>query len=112
MPQEYHLQYFTNEGDMVNPWGGVEAMLTHCLSSILNIQTAHSPMFESREMENLEVGLVDPRMSAEAVSLTFLQCILKGLHKSPRVITDKGYLGDSGVFSAEDVSCIVVPMDV
>lgn len=109
VPLEYHLRYFANKGDMVNPWGGVEAMLTHSLSSILNIQTAHSPMFESREIENLEVGLVEPRMSAEAVSLTFLQCILKGLHKSPRVITEKQYLGDSGIFSAEDVSCIVVP---
>ena len=109
VPLEYHLEYFRNEGHMVNPWGGVEAMLTHSLSSILNVQTAHSPMFESREIENLEAGLVDPRMSAEAVSLTFLQCILKGLYKSPKVIVDEQYLGDSGIFSAEDVSCIVVP---
>ena len=109
VPLEYHLEYFRNEGHMVNPWGGVEAMLTHSLSSILNVQTAHSPMFESREIENLEVGPVDPRMSAEAVSLTFLQCTLKGLYKSPKVIVDEQYLGDSGIFSAEDVSCIVVP---
>ena len=109
VPLEYHLEYFREKGHMVNPWGGVEAMLTHSLSSILNVQTAHSPMFESREIENLEVGLVDPRMSAEAVSLTFLQCTLKGLHKSPRVIVDKKYLGDFGIFSAEDVSCIVIP---
>ena len=109
VPLEYHLNYFKKDGDMVNPWGGVEAMLTHSLSSILNIQTAHSPMFESREIENLEVGVVEPRMSAEAVSVTFLQCILKGLHRSPRVVTEEAYLGTTGVFSAEDVSCIVVP---
>ena len=109
VPQEYHLEYFRNEGRMVNPWGGVEAMLTHSLSSILNIQTAHSPMFESREIENLDVGIVDPRMSAEAVSLTFLQCTLKGLCKSPRVILDRRCIGDTGIFSAEDVSCIVIP---
>ena len=109
VPTEYHLKYFESQGRMVNPWGGVEAMLTHSMSSILNIQTAHSPMFESRDVENLEVGMVDPRMSAEAVSLTFLQCILKGLHRSPRVITDKEYLYHSDIFSVEDVSCIVVP---
>ena len=109
VPVEYHVEYFENGGRMVNPWGGVEAMLTHSLSSILDIQTAHSPMFESREIENLEVGVVDPRMSAEAVSLTFLQCILKGLHKSPRVITDKESLGHSEILSAEDISCIVIP---
>ena len=77
VPREYHLDYFRSEGNMVNPWGGVEAMLTHTISSLLDVPTAHSPMFESRTVENLEAGIVEPRMSAEAVSLSFLQCILK-----------------------------------
>ena len=61
---------------MINPWGGVEAMLTHALSTMYNIPTAHSPMFESREVANMDPGIVDPRMAAEAVSATFLQCTL------------------------------------
>ena len=109
VPYEYHLDYFRKEGDMVNPWGGVEAMLTHAISSLLNLPTAHAPMFESRKIENLEPGRVEPRMAAEAVSLTFLQCVLKGLHKSPRIIEDTSLFCRPDVYSVEDISCLVVP---
>jgi len=109
VPREYHLDYFRSEGNMVNPWGGVEAMLTHTISSLLDVPTAHSPMFESRTVENLEAGIVEPRMSAEAVSLSFLQCILKGLQKSPRIIRDESLFARPDVFSVEDVSCLVIP---
>lgn len=109
VPHEFHLSYFDAKGDMVNPWGGVEAMLTHALSSIFNLPTAHAPMFESQEIANLDPGIVDPRMAAEAVSLTFLNCVLKGLQRSPRVVTDEQALGLSGVLSAADISCLVIP---
>lgn len=109
VPYEYHLDYFIRQGDMVNPWGGVEAMLTHAISSLLDVPTAHSPMFESRDAENLEVGIVDPRMSAEAVSLSFLQCILMGLHKSPRIVGDALLFALPEVFTVEDVSCLLIP---
>ena len=48
VPVNYHMDYFNSEGNMINPWGGVKAMLTHSLSSILNVQSAHAPMFESK----------------------------------------------------------------
>ena len=72
VPHNLHLDYFNSQGQMVNPWGGVEAMLTHAVSSLLDLPSAHAPMFESREIENLETGIVEPRMSAEAVSTSFL----------------------------------------
>ena len=109
VPANYHLDYFKSEGRMVNPWGGVEAMLTHMLSSSLNVQTAHAPMFESRDIENLETGIVEPRMSAEAVSMTFFQCVLKGLHTSPKIITQNDAFGKWGVLSVENVSCLILP---
>ena len=109
VPPEFHQGYFDARGDMVNPWGGVEAMLTHALSSTYNIPTAHSPMFESREIANMDPGIVDPRMAAEAVSSTFLQCTLKGLQRSPRIVTDPEAMSQPGVFTAEDVSCLVIP---
>ena len=84
-------------------------MLTHALSSTYNIPTAHSPMFESREIANMDPGIVDPRMAAEAVSATFLQCTLKGLQRSPRIVTDPAAMSQPGVFMAEDVSCLVIP---
>jgi len=99
--------YFRNE--MVNPWGGVEALLTHTVSTVLNIPSAHSPMMEDRETMNDEFGVVDPRKAAEALSLTFLHCILKGLHKSPKIITDRSLFENPNVFSASDISCLVIP---
>ena len=48
-------------------------------------------------------------MAAEAVSVTFLQCTLKGLQRSPRVITDRATMARPGVLTAEDVSCLVIP---
>jgi len=109
VPHEFHQGYFDAGGEMINPWGGVEAMLTHTLSSLYNIPTAHSPMFESREIANMDPGIVDPRMAAEAVSATFLQCTLKGLQRSPRIITDAQAMNRPGVFTASDISCLVIP---
>ena len=41
--------------------------------------------------------------------MSFLQCVLKGLHTSPRIISDENAFGRWGVLSAEDVSCLVIP---
>ena len=109
VPRSFHLDYFTSRGEMVNPWGGVEAMFTHAITSLYDLPTAHSPMFESQDIASLEVGIVDPRMAAEAVSLTFLNCILKGLHQSPQLITSKEAMAYPGVLSAEQVSVLVQP---
>ena len=109
VPYEYHLEYFAKGGEMVNPWGGVEAILTHATSAILNVPTAHAPMFENKEIENLETGIVDPRMSAEAVSMCFIQCVLKGLKTSPRLVTEQSELNRKDVISAENVSCLIIP---
>ena len=38
--------------EAVNPFGGIEALLTHCLSSLFNIPTAHSPMYDSVDIMN------------------------------------------------------------
>lgn len=109
VPKDYHQGYFDAAGEMVNPWGGVEAMLTHALSCLYEVPTAHSPMFESREIADMDPGVVDPRMAAEAVSTTFLQCILKGLGRSPRIITDSKLFDRAEVVSAVNVSCLVIP---
>ncbi|MDE0081287.1 MAG: DUF3326 domain-containing protein [Gammaproteobacteria bacterium] len=109
VPDAYHQGYFDAAGAMVNPWGGVEAMLTHTLSSIYSVPTAHSPMFESRKIANMDSGIVDPRMASEAISATFLQCTLKGLLRSPQIVTHNDAMKRPGVFSVEDISCLVIP---
>lgn len=107
VPKNYHTDYFLTE--MTNPWGGVEAMLTHSISSILNVPSAHAPMMESSDILNLNVGVVEPRKAAEAISVTYLHCVFKGLHRSPRLIDDEALFDNSNVISASDVSCLVIP---
>ena len=74
---EYHEQYFHSDGEIINPWGGVEAMLTHALSLLHHIPTAHSPMLENHNTANFDLGVVEPRLAAEAISLTFINVCSK-----------------------------------
>ena len=109
VPHHYHRDYFLSDGRMVNPWGGVEAILTHAVSGLFNVPSAHSPMLESEEVANLQTGVVEPRMAAEALSLAFFHCVLKGLHDSPRIVTDEQQFVRSEILSVEDISCLVIP---
>lgn len=102
-------EYYQSGGEIINPWGGVEAMLTHSISLLLNVPSAHAPMADNPEEANALFGIVDPRMSAEALSSCFLHCVLKGLYKSPRIITDRMLFTHPGVITAADISCLVIP---
>lgn len=107
VPDNYYEDYFQDDNIKVNPWGGVEAMLTHAISMLFDIPSAHSPMMSSEEYD-IDLGVVDPRKSAEAISITNLHCILKGLHKSPRIINSLMY-GHPGILTAADISCLIIP---
>ena len=107
VPQNFHKDYYLE--DMLNPWGGVEAMLTHAISLIFDIPSAHSPMLESKAILDLDLGVTDPRKAAEIVSVTFLHSILKGLHKSPKIINNLSNQNHSSVLSAADISCLIIP---
>jgi hypothetical protein len=109
VPLSYHIDYFESDGNMLNPWGGVEAMLTHTISTVYDVPSAHAPMLETQEIANMETGVVDPRMAAEAISLTFMQSILKGLQRSPRIVSDPGAMEHHSVLTVQDVSCLVIP---
>ncbi|TDI64154.1 MAG: DUF3326 domain-containing protein [Alphaproteobacteria bacterium] len=109
VPDGFHEKYFNSGGTMINPWGGIEAMLTHAVSHCFNVPSAHAPMMESREILNEDPGRVDPRMAAEAISSSFLQCVLKGLKQSPRIVVDPDRMAASGVLTVRDVSCLVIP---
>jgi hypothetical protein len=80
-------------------------MLTHSIADIFNIPCAHSPMVTSKEEANWEadLGIVDPRKAPETSSTTYLHCILKGLHRAPRIVDfNKG-------LTLEDISCMIIP---
>jgi uncharacterized protein DUF3326 len=110
VPPSAHMDYFLSHGTMVNPWGGVEAILTHAVTGLYNVPSAHSPMLESAAIANEDPGVVDPRMAAEAVSVAFLQCVLKGLQRSPRIASTQVARTNREAISASDISCVVVPV--
>jgi hypothetical protein len=102
-------EYFENSSNLINPWGGVEALLTHAISTLLDVPSAHCPAFGDRRPAEVYPPITDPRIAAEAVSTTFLNCILKGLQRSPRVVTDQTFFARDSVLTAADVSCVVIP---
>ena len=104
IPLAIEMEYYRSSV-AVNPWGGIEAMLTHSLAGAFDIPCAHSPMALTIEGTNMlfdTLGVIDPRKAADAISRTYLYSILKGLHKAPRIVYGKG-------LTVEDVSCLVIP---
>ncbi|MEM7394667.1 MAG: DUF3326 domain-containing protein, partial [Verrucomicrobiota bacterium] len=107
--REDHKAYLHARGDLVNPWGGVEAMLTHAISTLIDRPTAHSPMMANMAVVNEVTELVDPRMAAEEISNAFLHCILKGLRNAPRVVTDRAAWNQADVLTHRNISCLIQP---
>jgi hypothetical protein len=104
---ELHRAYFGTGGP--NPWGGVEAILTHLLSTVLDVPTAHAPTMSSEALRSERWGIVEPRKAAEVISTTYLFCVLKGLNKAPQIVTRPTGTYDPSIISAEDVSALVIP---
>src|SRR3990170_5958193 len=73
---QLHRSYFGEGGP--NPWGGVEAILTHLVSSVLDVPSAHAPTMSSEALRTESWGVVEPRKAAEVISTTYLFCVLKG----------------------------------
>lgn len=101
------INYFRNGG--INPWGAVEAKASKLIATSINKPVAHAPApFDFNDKEEATEGreiyetVVDPRMAAEAISNCFLHCVLKGLHKAPRI---------GNGLSVDDVDCLITPMN-
>jgi hypothetical protein len=109
LPKKFEYGYFKPNATFANPWGGVEAIFTHTISMLYNIPAAHSPMKKTEEEVSYDPGVIDPRKAAEMVSLSFLQCILKGLQRSPRIIPSTEHTSREGILNVCDVSCLVIP---
>ncbi len=93
-----------SRGSGPDPIGGLEAVLSHLLVDALMVPCAHAP-YEPFEEE----GLVDPRVAAETIGLTFLPCILEGLARAPRYVTVAEATRDDRVIG--DVAAIVAPWE-
>lgn len=71
-------------GQIPNPSGGVEAIITHLISKVFRIPTAHAPLPYYQDVK--ERGTHNPRASAEFISTPHYLCVLKGLARAPRLV--------------------------
>ena len=106
VPGDISQAYYAGEHSL-NPWGGAEAMLTHYITETYGIPSAHAPMLTPEE-QGLMTGIVDPRLAAEVISLAYIQCVLKGLRKSPRLIPAE-QAAHTHAITAASIDALVIP---
>jgi hypothetical protein len=106
--KETTINYFNSDKLSVNPWGGLESLATHSISNILDISVAHSPMlFDNNDIfQFMANNVVDPVKSPEVMSKTELFCVIKGMHKAPKIVK---YSNDRGVFTNRDIHVLITP---
>lgn len=91
VPKGDALRYFRDPAARVNPWGGIEAKVSREIATLLNKPVAHAPIEcddtkgDPELFEILYREVVNPRQAAEVCSSCYIHCILKGLHKAPRI---------------------------
>lgn len=101
-PTEENPDYQNGEG--VDPVGGVEAIISHYISKKLVVPCAHSPAFDDLE---ISTELIDAKSASEYITPTFLPCILLGLNQAPLL-----YKGNCNQMATIDnLDFLVMPYD-
>ena len=90
-----------SQGNAVDVVGGIEAVISHYLSSELKLPVAHAPAFLDNEISK---EIVCSKASAEYITPTFLPCILLGLQNAPQFTIDKNI----GI-GVNDLSALIMP---
>ena len=91
-----------SQGEAVDIVGGIEAVISHYLSSELMLPVAHAPAFCENEISE---EIVDARASAEYITSTFLPCVLLGLQNAPQFSLNNY----DNCISVKDLSALVMP---
>lgn len=98
-PEEDNEAYA--EGIGVDPVGGVEGIISHCISRKFKIPCAHSPAFSDY---SISTDLVNPKAASEYITPTFLPCVLLGLNNAPLIVEEGG-------ISIDEVDYLVMPFN-
>jgi hypothetical protein len=107
VPENVQRAYFMGDQG-INPFGGIEALLTHAVALLYEVPAAHAPMYDTFEIMTGDEGIYEPRKAAEGSSFACIHSVIKGLSRSPRIMTGPALAGRA-VVSAEDISCLVIP---
>ncbi len=98
-PEDENLDYQNGAG--VDPVGGVEGIISHCVSQKFQIPCAHSPAFEDF---SISTDIVNPKAASEYITPTFLPCVLLGLHNAPKFVKNGG-------ISIDNLDHLIMPFD-
>ena len=96
VPEDVQRAYFMGD-EGVNPFGGIEALLTHAVSLLYDVPAAHAPMYDTFEIMNGDEGIYEPRKAAEGSSFACIHSVIKGLSRGPRIVTGAAALTGRGV---------------
>ena len=94
------------KGLLPNPYGLLEALLSHSITDAFGVPSAHAPILTKKEMELFLFRSFDsdPRSALENISAAYLGSVLLGLDRAPRLMK----YGE-GEIKLEDVKVLVVP---
>jgi len=95
-------------GEIPNPSGGVEAIVTHLISKIFRIPTAHAPLPYYQNLK--EKSTVNARASAEFISTPHYFCVLKGLSRAPKLVPILSLTDvSSNLITVNNIGAIITP---
>lgn len=83
LPLADYVKHFAGEDP--NPMGGVEAIISHMISSLWRVPAAHAPMLNLKQLD-LQSSIVDARGAGEMISISGMACILLGLGRAPQFV--------------------------
>jgi hypothetical protein len=96
------------KGEIPNPSGGVEAIITHLVSTLFKVPTAHAPLPYYAHLKR-GVGR-DARASAEFISTPHYFSVLKGLARAPRPVTLRNLRETpASLLTVNNVGAVVMP---
>ena len=95
-------------GEIPNPSGVVEAILTHLVSMVFQVPCAHAPLPYYQSVKDRSTN--NPRASAEFISTPHYFSVLKGLARAPRLVAvDDLEHPPSECLTVNSVGAIVAP---
>ena len=104
--QEMFARHMRSE--IPNPSGGVEAIITHMVSTLFRVPTAHAPLPYYAHLKR-GVGR-DPRASAEFISTPHYVSVLKGLARAPRPVPIRSLAtAPTDTLTVNNVGAVVLP---
>lgn len=88
-------------GNGIDPIGGVEAVISHLITKEFKIPSAHAPAFDEID---IETKIANPKVASELISSTYLPCIIQGLSIAPKIESI-----NSAKITYKDVDYLIVP---